>query len=456
MLALVMPAFVHAQELGPLALDDAVGYALAHHPTVKAQLAATEVQRAQVSVARAGYLPQVDASAQIDVGTGNVLRGPLFPTPNIPAVSGPPTGRSWTDVSGGALFGVGASWDALGLVDQIAEVDAALAGERQARAGIAVQRLTVAYAAADQFLDLLSQDEIVRAAKANVDRSKALETIVEVLVAQQLRPGADASRAQAEEAIAVTQLIRAQQADAVSRTALARALGAAGHTVTVKVGDLLSPPPVMTRPEGRTVNPLLAQADAAVRAADAHERAVELQYLPRLNLFASLWVRGSGLSNGTTAGSLPPSAADGFAPDTPNWAAGIVLTWPALDIVATHARARAAKAQLEVARAQQTDVQQAVQSQIDTAKNVLEAARRVATNTPIALNAARAAESQATARYRAGLASVVEVAEAQRLLAQAEADDAVARLNVRRAELLLARAIGDLEPFFAESRAGGR
>ncbi len=88
------------------------------------------------------------------------------------------------------------------------------------------------------------------------------------------------------------------------------------------------------------------------------------------------------------------------------------------------------------------------------AKRILDAARKEAANTPIALNAARAAEAQATARYRAGLATVVEVAEAQRLLAQADIDDAVARLNVRRAELLLARAVGDLGPFVDAVRGG--
>jgi hypothetical protein len=40
------------------------------------------------------------------------------------------------------------------------------------------------------------------------------------------------------------------------------------------------------------------------------------------------------------------------------------------------------------------------------------------------------------------------------VLAQAEIDDAVARLEVRRAQLLLARASGDLGPFFAQARSG--
>jgi outer membrane protein len=47
---------------------------------------------------------------------------------------------------------------------------------------------------------------------------------------------------------------------------------------------------------------------------------------------------------------------------------------------------------------------------------------------------------------------VVEVSEAQRLLAQAEADDAVARLGVWRALLATAQAHGDLTPFLEKLR----
>ena len=76
----------------------------------------------------------------------------------------------------------------------------------------------------------------------------------------------------------------------------------------------------------------------------------------------------------------------------------------------------------------------------------------IARNTPIERQAATAGESQARARYQNGLASVTEVAEAQRLLAQAEADDAVARLGVWRALLAAAQARGDLAPFLEKVR----
>src|SRR6266403_1238930 len=152
---------VRAQErpVGPLTLDQAVGFAIAHHPALQAEASAEEVRREQVSVARADYLPSVDLSLQINAGTGNVLRGGLYSMKGIPVVSGPPTGRSFNDASLGSLVGVGVSWDAIGLVQKMAEVDAALADEAQARATVEARRLAIAFAAADQFLDVLARAE---------------------------------------------------------------------------------------------------------------------------------------------------------------------------------------------------------------------------------------------------------------------------------------------------------
>jgi outer membrane protein TolC len=430
-----------AEEKRAFKLDEAVAFALRHHPALQADTAVEEARHAQVSVGRAGYLPSVELSLQINGGTGNVLRGGLFPMRNIPSVSGPPTGRSFDDASLGTLIGLGASWDALGLIDKMATVDAALADEAQARATVDARKLAIAFDAANQFLAVLAHAETVRSARATVERSRVFNNVVETLTKQELRPGADFSRSQAELALANTQLIRAEQAEAVSRTELARALGIAGQNVAVDAGNLLE---IRQIPEMNVEkHPLVVEAEAAKRAAQAKKRAVELQYLPRLDLFAALWMRGSGL----TSGMLGPSPGDGIVPDTPNWLAGLCLSWPAVELVAVRARTRVEAANIKVADARKREVMQLVQAQIDASRAILDAARREAANTPIAVQAARSAEAQATARYRAGLATVVEVAEAQRILAQAEIDDAVARLGVRRAELLLARAIGDLNPF---------
>src|SRR5204862_20355 len=92
-------------------------------------------------------------------------------------------------------------------------------------------------------------------------------------------------------------------------------------------------------------------------------------------------------------------------------------------------------------------VLQDVNGGIARAVAVLTGSVRIAQNTPIQLDAARTTEQQATARYRTGLGNISEVAEAQRLLTQAEIDDSLARLGVWRALLGIAAAQGDLTPF---------
>ena len=74
----------------------------------------------------------------------------------------------------------------------------------------------------------------------------------------------------------------------------------------------------------------------------------------------------------------------------------------------------------------------------------VETARRIARNTPVELAAAQALETQTDARYQAGLGTVSEVADAQRLLRQAEVDDSLARLGVWRAAVALAAARGEI------------
>ena len=82
---------------------------------------------------------------------------------------------------------------------------------------------------------------------------------------------------------------------------------------------------------------------------------------------------------------------------------------------------------------------------------MLNGARRVAANAPIQVSAARTTVRQATARYQAGLGIIDDVAEAQRLLTQAEIDEVLARLGVWRALLGIATAAGDIQPFIAEA-----
>ena len=90
-------------------------------------------------------------------------------------------------------------------------------------------------------------------------------------------------------------------------------------------------------------------------------------------------------------------------------------------------------------------------SRRDQALAAYEGAVQVAQTTPLVTEAARTAVEQARARYQSGLGTALEVADAQRRLAQAEIDDALARLTIWRSRLAVSAAQGDISPLLKEA-----
>jgi outer membrane protein TolC len=121
----------------------------------------------------------------------------------------------------------------------------------------------------------------------------------------------------------------------------------------------------------------------------------------------------------------------------------------AFDFTSLRARKAVAAATTRSETALFDEAQLTVTSQRQTAMAMVQAARAIAANTPIQLAAAQQSEAQARARYQAGLASIVEVADTQSLLAQAEVQDQLARIEVWRALLAQSAAQGTLTPFLS-------
>jgi outer membrane protein len=433
-----------------LTLEQAIAFALEHHPDVRAVRADQDAAAAETDRARVADLPQGGLSAQLNRSTGNTAPGGFFSTMGFVPIAGPVRSRSLdggTWQTGASLW---ADWEMTSLARQAATVDAALAAESEARAATGERTLELAYDVADAFLAVLAAEEAVKATRASIERGVAFAVAVKALVNQSLRPGVDAARADSELAVAQTQLFRAQQTEAVQATRLAVALGVAGESVEALPGALLGPADTARAapPPERTLDhhPLVRQRIAEVAHSEQDRKLVDLAYLPRVDLVGALWLRGSGYYPGN-------SDIDGLVPNIANWAVGVTATWNVFEIPAIRARARAAEARRAHASARRDAAELAVAGELTSAYALLEGAQRIASNTPPALASARAAEAQAVARYQAALSPVVDVADAQRLLAQAELEDALARLDVRRATLLVARAAGDLGPFVASSRA---
>jgi len=312
-----------------------------------------------------------------------------------------------------------------------------------------VTRLDVATSAADAFLAVLAAQQAVRSAEANVSRAQVFADSVHVLVTNQLRAGADAARADAELSAAKTQLNRAQQTFEISRATLAEALGQPGASLTVEEGSLLNLPRDLSVPSSNLeTHPIVLAQKAAIDTVKAREHALDRAYFPRFNFQSALYARGTGvLTDGTFQGG-----AHGSYPTIPNFAVGLTVTFPAFDIfsIRAHRKIERGNEAVEAARLDQTV--QALKGQYARAQALIDGALRIAQETPNQLKAAQDAERLTRERYKYGLATVTEVADAQRLLTQAEIENSVAQLNVWRALLVAARLQGDLKPFLQRAK----
>jgi outer membrane protein TolC len=343
------------------------------------------------------------------------------------------------------------SWEPFDFGLRSATVGGARSAADKSTADLAVTRLQVATAVGNYFLTALATHQAVVAAQANVDRWQVFQQSVHTLVDNALRPGADASRADAQLALAKTQLFQAQAAEQAALATLAALMGMAGNEVRLEPGRLLQQPPAETLHSAAPAdNPLARDQMAAVRQVQAQEKVLSRTDYPRVFLGAEAFGRGSEVpNNGSIIGNW-----NGLAPGRGNWVAGLTITFPNLfDFKALGAQKQMAKANERAQQALYDKTIQDLTGQIQTALAQLKSAQLVAQQTPIELAAARASETQSRARYAASLATLVEVAEAEGLLAQAEMDDAVARLNVWHSLFNVAYAQGDLEPFLSVLRA---
>lgn len=447
---LAIAGLAHAQSPaapGPLTLAQAVQSALKNYPSIRVSQEQINAAAAGISLARTAYLPRVDGLAQVNRATRNNLLGMLLPQGVLPSISGPVLGTNNLGSAWGSAIGVLVSWEPFDFGLRQANLGIASASRAHSEATLKRTEYEVVVAAADAYLTLAAAQETIRAAQAGVDRAEVILRTTTALVNAQLRPGADASRADAELAAARTQLIQAQQAADVARATLSQFVGLEPGQISLGAPGLLQlPPHHAVPPIDPAVNPITREQNAAVEQTRALLKALERSYFPRFYLQGSAYARGTGAeTNGHILGGV-----NGLAPNVQNYALGFSVTFPVFDLPSIRAREAALAATMRSQIAKSDQIATDLRARWNTAVAMVNGARKIAANTPVQVSAARTATRQATARYESGLGTITEVAEAQRLLTQAEIDDALARLSVWRGLLAVAVAAGDIQPFVAE------
>jgi outer membrane protein len=433
----LFPAPAHA-----VTLPEARSYARAHQPSLRAALARITAAEDDARVARAQWLPSLGATAQ---GFAATASNSTATTLGVRGVDLPRIGG--TRVPDHPTMTPSVSTLVAGGLDQEL-VDFGRIGRQAAAADAAV---TVARLAAEEDLlrlDLLVKESfyavlgaraVLRAATDAHARAQAHSDLAAAGVRSGLHAPIELTRAEADLTRFEVARVQALGSLRTAQTALAAALGSPERALDA-AGD---PAAVPEPPSLEEALLTLDRRDADVRRAAAEvaqqqaaTRAIAAESRPDVWLSAGI----SGRAGAATPSSGP--SQDGWLPDTPNWHAGLVLRWQIFDPL-VRARARSARAREDVASAALAVVRQQESAALQRAYVQLAVARASLQALGRAAEAARANHAQAEARFKAGLGTGLELADAEAVRTGAEIQLAIGQFDVGRARALIARLLAE-------------
>jgi len=441
-----LPALSGLVPPGPrrgMSLTEALEYARANQPSIlaaRARLAATE---ADARVPRALYLPRLGITAQAYEGTTNNSTGLYLGSPglDLPRIGGTPSNTTNWNPHPSTIAALGLRQEVFdfGRIGSLQALTDALVQAERGRADLA--RLDLDLAVENAYFGVRAAKQIRDASEAAYGRAKTNRDAAAAGVRAGLRPPIDLTREEA--ALTRYDVARIDAAGSVlaAQAAFAALVGVSDPTLdaTGEVGE--SPPaPTLDRAleAALSKDPLLRERLAALEAQRATTSVIRSELLPDLSLTSTLSGRAGGAP--TALGAVPEGG--GWVPGVPNWDVGIVVSWPVFD-AAVLARADASRAREVQRQMEIEEVKQALGSQVQGAYVEFDAARQALPALEQERLAAEANYAQALARFRAGLGTAVELADAQTLLAQAEVNTAVGRFRLATARARLGRVIAE-------------
>ena len=436
----------------PFTIKSAVEFAQYNYPAIFKGHAQVNAAKKNVTVQKLNeYLPESLIQYQEIMSSHNKLSQVMFGSPVFPAMMGP--GYPNVNMQPNFYSGVGFSvdWAPIDFGLHKARIKMAKSIYGQTQSQFEATDLDTGIAAASAFLDAAIASEQVKSAQQNVSSFSQFSNVVHASVNAALRPGADASLADAQLANAQNDLIRAQLAQEIALAELANTLGLGGRLVDIDDRGLVTIEEKGQVQRGTPIFenvPILKASNAAILTAVAQKKVLDKEYYPVFHFMGGMSTRGAGLNN---KGRPQSANVYGLFPVVPNYQIAMIINWNFLDIFRLHQEKKVQEQRIIQQQQDYNLILQSLKTQDLQSRARVRAAIALAANMPVQVEAALVATRQAEARYKAGLGTVAQVAEALQMLAQSRVQEAVVRAGVWRALLSVAAVHGDLKPFLAEA-----
>lgn len=437
-IGLPAPAYVPSDvPNGPLTLDEAIRVALVHQANITVAVASVMAAQGNTMVVRAAELPS------ISVGAGGSSAVSASAPHASSAASGllPTSGAQSSSASNvtSILAATSSGYVANGTLKQLLYdfnhtrnlVHQAIALERSAFGALSKAQQDLVLAVKQGYFQYVQNIRLIDVQASNV---KDQRTHLELALAR-YRAGiglpSDVVLAQASVADAIFNLNQAQNTAGVSRVNLAIQLGIDPRTPIDLVMDE-SEKPIDTSDADALfttalkLRPEVLVAVANLQAAQYALSAARTGNAPQFNATASYLGRGGGIN----------------AINNDTVTLGVQLNWPIFDAGITAGQIKTAKANELTMQANLVLARQGVMS--DVAQNFLNVklAEQRVVDAAAEVRNAEESERLVAGRYKAGLATIVDLLDAQTLLVTGQTNQVNAISAVDQARAALAHAMG--------------
>jgi outer membrane protein len=430
-----------------MTLTAALEFAVKNQPAVKTALARVSARQADVGIPKGQWLPAVGVTAQVLVGTVNnttasYLNTPYVPTPRVGGTSSVDGSTATWSPEPSTFVGLGLTQEVFDfgrITAEISAADSLLSAEmRSAEA----QTLDIRLGVEEAYFAVYSAKAVGVATDEAYERASRNFELAKAGVASGLRPPIDQTRIQAELARFDITRIRNRGAVRVAQTLFAAAVGSPEPALDIadqppKPSDM----PTLDAAVQRALQkePQLQASLARIQAQEDQTRAAFAQLRPDLFLAGTLNARAGGTQ---PSGSAPVPAGNGWIPNVPNWQVAVVLSWPLFDGT-LWARGKASQELEGVRREEAALVRQQVVARVDNAYVMVIVARAALPRIQASVDAARANYAQAEARWKAGLGTPTELADAAALWVEAQTGLALGEFELARSRAAFGRAIAE-------------
>lgn len=427
-----------------LSIRDVLSLVETGQPQLRAYREQSAAAADNIALARNSLVPGLTAGYQAEYATDNNITGMSYPGLLMP-ISGPVALHSSDNLIPGTALAAYLQWTPITFGQRAAAVERATAQFKLSGSVYDNTLFQQRYSAILTYISIVYLQRLLITEQANIDRTHiGLQQSLE-LTRQGLRPGLDTVQFQSLLAQAIMERLNTQRLYTSEVLELCRLTGMPDRPGSLIFSDTalaLRLPAFPDTTGSYTQNPAYRYYQAQVGLSAANLREIERGWMPRLDIWANAYSRGSGIDpNGLV------SKSDGWALSRTNYGAGLQLSFPILQFSRFSIQKRQYRSRLAADQDQLAQADLDLRRQVETAESNYEQNLLLAREAPVQTRAARLSFDGLVLSYKNGLVDFTALTQGQYQLLHAEMTEADANLQVWRALLDISVAKGKLQLF---------